>query len=159
MSRLHNSDKTSRTVTRRRALLHVGDARLLRALEGALIADGWAVETARGRRALVLIAERWPDVVVGDTWLAEIDPLRVLLDAAHRGIPVALCVRVGEASRLDPELVGALGRHVVVPLPAPIAELRDRVSALLPASRPAVIEESGDHVVAALRPAALEASP
>ena len=160
MSRLRSSESNSPALIRRRALLHVADGRLLSALTGALVSDGWCVEAACGRRALGLLAERWPDVVVGDTGLADVDPLRVLLDAARRGVPVALCVRAVEAKALDPDLRTALGRHAIICLPAPIAELRDRVTGLLPFARPAILEESTVPSVshsAARRPAALEA--
>ncbi len=162
MSRLRSSESNLPATTRRRVLIHVADGRLLAALTGALVSDGWCVEAARGRRALGLLAERWPDVVVSDTGVADVDPLRVLLDAASRGVPVALCVRAVEANALDPDLWTALGRHAIICLPAPIAELRDRVTGLLPFARPAQLEERTVPPVphaAALRPAALEASP
>jgi DNA-binding response OmpR family regulator len=151
MSRPLHPESGPRSAEACRALLDIGDDRLREALAAHLARRGWRTETARGREALRQVDARWPDVVVSDLAIADVDPLRVLIAGAERGVPSLVCARPGDAALLEPRFLRAAGVRDVVTLPASLEDLTLRLAAVVAGSRG---RRSSQMRVAALAPAA-----
>ena len=79
-------------------ILVVDDEEKIRlSLRGVLSDEGYAIaEAGDGRRALELIDEDMPDLVILDVWLPEVDGLTLLetVKGDHPDLPVIIiCVR------------------------------------------------------------------
>ena len=108
------------------------DASIRAALERALSLEGFAVQVADGgRRALELVQEQRPGVMVLDVVMPDLSGVSVVSHLRHRGIDTPICI-LSARDEVSDRIAGLeAGADDYVVKPFDLAELVARIRALL----------------------------